>query len=568
MPQQMTLFSAEHHTRKALGAYYTDELVADFLVAWAVRSSTDCVMDPGFGDGAFLKSCCERISALGGNPSRQVLGLEINWRARAEATSVLTKKFAVFSDSLRCGDFFEVAPGTYQVDAVVGNPPFVRYQRFRGKHREQALSRARSQGVELSELTSSWAPFLIHSVSMVKPGGRLGMVAPFELCHAAYALPVLRHLTESFGEVILLTFHQKLFQGLNEDALLILASEKGAGGSRLLLRDLSAVGELAGLLDGVSPTHDALIEGSEVLDHKSVSRGRQRLVHYLIPRGIRELYEELKTAAMVFRLGDLASVGIGYVTGANDFFHVSPSKAKSWGIPETYLQPAVRRGRALVGTRFTQQDWESSLAAGETGYLLLVDGDPAFLPRAIVKYLEHGESLGIPNAFKCRTRSPWYKVPHVYRPHAFLTYMSGEYPKLVANLAGVVAPNSLHLVRLHNSHVATGDHLATLWQNSLTGLSVEIEGHSLGGGMLKIEPTEAKNIMVPVLAESVGADLCDEVDRVCRVRGIAAARLLVDEEILEKRVGLSRHDCMLLRHGARMLADRRSHRGKGRSRVA
>jgi len=146
--------------------------------------------------------------------------------------------------------------------------------------------------------------------------------------------------------------------------------------------------------------------------------------------------------------------------------------------------------------------------------------------------------------------------------------MSGAYPKLVANSAEVVGPNSLHIVRLHKSRVATGDHLATLWQNSLTGLSVEIEGHSLGGGMLKLEPTEARNVRVPVVEEWAAADLSDEVDRLCRGRAIEQARSLVDREILMKRLGLSARDCAYLTQGARILADRRSERGKARRRVA
>jgi hypothetical protein len=41
---------------KALGAFYTDAQIADFLVWWAIRSTQDTVMDPGFG-GDF-PSCC------------------------------------------------------------------------------------------------------------------------------------------------------------------------------------------------------------------------------------------------------------------------------------------------------------------------------------------------------------------------------------------------------------------------------------------------------------------------------------------------------------------------------
>jgi hypothetical protein len=38
--------------------------------------------------------------------------------------------------------------------------------------------------------------------------------------------------------------------------------------------------------------------------------------------------------------------------------------------------------------------------------------------------------------------------------------------------------------------------LAALWQTSMTRLSVEIEGHALGGGMLKLEPGEAAKVIL------------------------------------------------------------------------
>ncbi|MBI4491562.1 MAG: hypothetical protein HY690_02070 [Chloroflexi bacterium] len=41
-------------------------------------------------------------------------------------------------------------------------------------------------------------------------------------------------------------------------------------------------------------------------------------------------------------------------------------------------------------------------------------------------------------------REPWYAVPHVHEAGGFLTAMSGSVPKLVANEAGAVAPNTLH----------------------------------------------------------------------------------------------------------------------------
>lgn len=83
------------------------------------------------------------------------------------------------------GDFFDQSPRQFgKVTAIVGNPPFIRYQRFSGEVRQKALRRASEAGVELSELCSSWAPFLVHATTFIEPDGRMAVVAPAELVHA------------------------------------------------------------------------------------------------------------------------------------------------------------------------------------------------------------------------------------------------------------------------------------------------------------------------------------------------------------------------------------------------
>lgn len=41
------------------------------------------------------------------------------------------------------------------------------------------------------------------------------------------------------------------------------------------------------------------------------------------------------------------------------------------------------------------------------------------------------------------------------------------------------------------------DHVLQAWDSPFVTLSCEIEGHALGGGMLKLEPGEAGRILVP-----------------------------------------------------------------------
>ena len=70
--------SRESWNPKALGAYYTDSQVADFMVWWAIRNPTDTVRDPSFGGGVFLRSAGKRLRDLKADPSNQILGIELD----------------------------------------------------------------------------------------------------------------------------------------------------------------------------------------------------------------------------------------------------------------------------------------------------------------------------------------------------------------------------------------------------------------------------------------------------------------------------------------------------------
>jgi adenine-specific DNA methylase len=556
---QGTLLKVEKNppggSAKAMGAFYTDAAVADFLVWWAVRCPSETVLDPSFGEGVFLRSASKRLTNLGGPAATQIFGVEIDADVHARVSRDLAEDYAVRRANLLRADFFDVRSDSLEpVDAVVGNPPFIRYQRFTGHSRDKALDCARRAGVSLSSLSSSWAPFVIHSIELLKAGGRLAMVLPIEIGYAGYALPVLAHLARTFSRVTFLTFRKRLFPNLSEDTLLMLAEVKGFGPAEFFWRDLAGPSALEDLL-GQS---DYDMPSVRRLDGEALAEGRQRLTECFVPRRALELYRRLTDLGAVKRLGELADVGIGYVTGANDFFHLDPESVKRWHIPVGCLRPAVRRGRAFLGLRFTNMDWREACANGDAGYLLLVESDSA-LPKSLANYLKIGEEKGIPAAYKCRARSPWYRVPHVYLPDAFLSYMSGFMPRLVANDAEAVAPNTLHIVRLFADSSVTSDALAALWQTSLTRLSAEIEGHAMGGGMLKLEPTEAQRVALAALGKPNGKlrQLAAELDDLLRMGRDEAVLEHADRAMLKEGLGLSEADCRLLATAAKHLRVRR-----------
>lgn len=542
--------------QKTLGAFYTDASVADFLVNWAIRSGNDTVLDPAFGGGVFLRSAARRISSLGGNSSSQVFGVEIDKEVHTRTRRELEQAFRINASNLVQSDFFDLSPdGSEGVTAIVGNPPFIRYQRFSSIGGQKALAVARAHGASLSALSSSWAPFLIHATAFVKSGGRLAMVVPAEIGHAAYARPIVSHLAEHFASVTLITFNTRLFPHLNEDTHLLLADEKGFGPSTgLKWAHLEGPEDLARLTaSGLSTPMETRLLG---LDPKSTRAFS--LAEASLPGSVRDLFQELRSSGALVRLGQLADVGIGYVTGGNEYFHLNLDELKEYQVPDSLIRRAVRRGRDLRGVRYTEADWLESALRGEKVHLLLIPPN-VILGGGVSQYLQKGIIDGVSQAYKCRTRTPWYSIPYVHCADALLTYMSGAYPKLVCNEARVVAPNTLHVIRLLPGFDVSARALAVLWQSSLTRLSAELEGHSLGGGLLKLEPTEAERVLLPFSTELVrtAESIAEEVDRLSRSDRVEIATELVDRELLVSGLALSRSEVLEIKQAAEMLWQRR-----------
>ncbi len=454
-------------SQKRSGAYFTPDDVAATLVSWACRRSSDRLLDPSCGDGQFI--------ALHSNS----VGIEQNpvsaHQAIARAPAALVHE----------GDFFAWAGQTAErFEAAAGNPPFIRYQTFKGETRKRALDLCEQHGAHFSGLASSWAPFLVATAGLLKPGGRMAFVVPAEIGHAPYAAPLLDYLVGNFATVQIIAVRNKLFPELSEDCWLLYADGHGGQASAI---DFT-------VLDQFKPrkTPPKATERIDLEEWRTV--WNRRLRAYLAPRAVRGVYAAGLVDRNSRRLGDFASVGIGYVSGANDFFHLRPSEARRWKIPADLLQPSLRNGRAMPPrqiTKATVDEWTRS--DDEVLLLRLTRGQD--IPTSVRQYLDSSAGREARLGYKCRNRTPWYAVPDVQVPDFIMSYMSGRTANLVRNAAGVTCTNSVHSVRIRDHALAAK--LLPRWSSAFVRLSCELEGHALGGGMLKLEPREASRLLFP-----------------------------------------------------------------------
>ena len=463
--------------RKARGAFFTPPALCQFVAEWAIRDEDDTVLEPSCGEAAFLVAAGRRLRDLG-SEKPALSGAELHASSARSARRHLAAED--FHAHITTGDFFDIDPEP-RYDAVIGNPPYVRYQDFAGASRAASQRAALRAGIRLTQLASSWAAFTIHSALFVRPGGRLGLVIPAELLSVNYAAGVREYLMERFGRVRLVLFKERVFPNVQEEVVLLMAEGNGPC-------DHLEVHQT----DNADTLHAAGVRVSTWTPPTSSAKWTASLV----PSCGLDAYEVLVDSPAFAKLSEWGETSLGAVTGNNRYFTLSPTEVQELGLVSGEVVRISPPGSThLRQLSLTRRDWEKLGAEGASTYLFRPAVEPS---KAAKRYLARGLEGGVDQAYKCRVRKHWWRTPVLAPPDLFITYMNAGFPQLASNPARLRHLNSVHGIYLREGLTHLGAELLPLaCLNSVTLLGAEAVGRAYGGGMLKLEPKEADILPVP-----------------------------------------------------------------------
>ena len=228
--------------QKLRGGYYTPEFLTDYVSQWVLQNQPAHTAEPSCGDGAFVKSFL-KYHAAGQLSAHELLDEE----ADKVETLLSDDKHQVYrGDFLACA-IPRLEKGEPCYDAVLGNPPFIRYQLLTDDFQIKIQKVFALLELPFTKHTNAWVPFVLACIALLKPGGRLGMVIPAEIIHVLHASPLRQYLLESCERVMIIDPKELWFENTQQGCVILFAIKKqsttsvGKGISIFHAQDLSLI---------------------------------------------------------------------------------------------------------------------------------------------------------------------------------------------------------------------------------------------------------------------------------------------------------------------------------------
>lgn len=540
--------------RHEMGEYYTPPAVCDLITQLTINDANDVVLDPACGSGGFLVSAYNRKQKLlpesAGSHTRildQLHGIDINrFPAHLTAINLAIQDLSAYTErvNIEVSDFFNVTADTMRfgreqasasgenieegiveetiggVDAIVGNPPYIRGRNIDNKDRV----RSHLSGVDgefISKRMDMYGYFITHGTKFLSDGGRFGFIISDRWLDTGYGADLQQFILNHYEIESVVKFERQTFEDALVGASIIILTKQSNPTKRdkntvkfLRIRESIEIDDIVSIIGDNIP-ESTMVETPE---YRLVTQTQQNLqqqskwnVHFLAP----PLYFDLVSNEDIIELQDIAEIKRGLTSGANAFYYGKKEEWRELGLSE-YTTPLLKATGQLTRIRFSDDDseeWgvldihrlvEAALDEMDSKYedKSPVDGIKRWLiengHQELAEYIEWGENKGYDERRTTSARDIWFDLGQLDRPQILMTDFTWRMYRAVWNEAG--ATSDAQFYNLSCKEEYNEKLLAGILNSRLAWLMIELRGRWAGGqGMTRarIKVYEAEELPVP-----------------------------------------------------------------------
>lgn len=500
---------------KVSGSYYTPECLARFAGQYVRKICNKDrelkILEPSCGDGAFLSVIYDELNNGAG---LEVHAVEINNNAMDNARNIkppIGVKVVYY-----VGDFLEhhaTLAGDY--DVIIGNPPYISYRHLTDRQMKLCREIHDSNNLSSNRIRNIWTSFLVGSVNLLSDDGVIAFVLPSELLQVQYATELQNMLLDNFSRIDIFTFTKIIFEGLEQDTILVVATKK-SDKKGLYFASISSMSQL--------DTNTYFMEPHSNERFKWNCHTLSKLELLLV--------EEI--ADMFPSLGNMSSMATGIVTGADKYFVLSADAVAKHSL-ERFVIPIIKSA-AHVGSAIEIDNAliEDIKAAGFPSHLLDLsnfaggEDDPA-----VCEYIAMMYDSKVSTRHKCSQREPWYVVPNLWSSELVFFKRAHKFPKMLINTSSTLVTDSAYRISLREEY--DGKSVVRSFYNSLTLLLAELEGRSYGGGVLEVTPNECRKLRIPY--QHISTRRFDQFKYRCKCSTDLAQIIIENDRLLLQKAG-------------------------------
>ena len=464
--ERQYVLSQDPDRLRALGQYFTDPRIGAFLTRFACPGAKT-LLDPALGSGLFPRLAREVA------PGCAVTAYEID--------PEVLRAFPPEGLTLHPSDYL-TGSWAERFDAIVCNPPYLRFQHMENREALRREVEARS-GIPCPGFMNLYALFLAKSLCQLTPTGRLAYVIPAEFLSVGYARGLRNRILRErlLRAVIRIEGDRDLFPGAVTTCCLLLLDREP--------KETAAFSSLASPQDLAGRSLSELPRREVPLAALAQNDGWTPYFRESLPPA----YRDLVPTAQFFRAGR------GIATGANDFFCLTASQAAAHSIPPSCLRPCLCRSRDAAGPLFAAEDLADLIARDRPVFLL----DPPDFSAAR-DYLSRGVALGIPQKYLPAHRDPWYAPGSQEPAPIWIAGACRGGMKVVRNLAGIRTLTTFHLI--YPRAGVDPDLLFAYLRSPAAQELLLRQSRTMGRGLTKLQPGDLNRGQMLDLDRLTGSD--------------------------------------------------------------
>lgn len=443
--------------KKELGQFFTDSIIADFMVDLIVTQNTKNILDPAVGLGAFPRSIFKHCKNI------NIEACEIDQEMIAEF-----KKDNKYPCALHETDYL-ITTFKNNFDAIICNPPYNKFQEI--SNREYLIADFRKRyGISLSGYSNLCVYFLVKSINEMNELGKCCYIIPYEFMNTGYGTIIKKYLLKSGMLKSIYKF---------ENTISLFSEAITTSCILLLEKSNNNVVEFINIDD--------------VKELKSKNFKKRKTYHYskLKPEDKWLQYFDFSEKKSKYnntvKLSVFGKVSRGIATGANNFFTLNKSMIKEYGLSNNVCLPCLTKSPDVKDIVFTNESFKRLYFKDKKVYLF--DGTKAKSENDF-GYIKYGESINADKAYLTSHRSPWYLIEEKKVAPILISVFSREKIKIIRNEVAIKNLTTFHGLHLNNDDVEFHNIMFCYLLTPLAKELLYLSRREYGDGLTKFEPND------------------------------------------------------------------------------